>query len=492
MTDTGPEPGEITLAPCEPGKLTIDELRTLFLFEKLTDEQLTWIADHGCTMRAKAGSYVLREGDAAEKFFILLSGTIQLTRMVGQDEVETGRTEQRGVYMGATNAYLRDDGVQQQYMGSMRALDQSEFFVMEALDFGHMMREWFPMAVHLLEGLAMGMRSSQAAIGERQRLTALGALTAGLMHELNNPAAAASRATGSLRQRVAGMRHKLGMLAAGKVDPARLDALVELQEEVIERAAKAPVLTAMQTSDLEDELGEWMDEHHITGGWDIAPVFAQGGLDVECLTEIERKVGAPELLDQAVHWLGYALETEQLMSDIEDATSRVSSLVTAAKQYSQMDRAAHQWIDVHTGLDSTLVMLTHKIGDGIKVVKDYDRSLPQIPAHPAELNQVWTNLIDNAVQAMQGVGTLTVKTALYGNQLVVAIIDTGPGVPEELRKRVFEPFFTTKAVGEGTGLGLDISYRIVVNRHGGDIKLDSKPGDTRFIVRLPLSEPSST
>ncbi|MEV6637636.1 ATP-binding protein [Actinoplanes sp. NPDC051470] len=491
MTDTGTDTGEITLEPCEPGKLTNDQLRTLFLFEKLTDEQLTWIRDHGCTMRAKAGSYVLREGDPAEKFFILLSGTIQLTRMVGQDEVETNRTEQRGVYMGATNAYLRDDGVQQQYMGSMRALDESEFFVMEAADFGHMMREWFPMAVHLLEGLAMGMRNSQAAVGERQRLTALGALTAGLMHELNNPAAAASRATGSLRQRVAGMRHKLGMLAAGKVDPARLDALVELQEEVIERAAKAPVLSAMQTSDLEDELGEWMDEHHITGGWDIAPVFAQGGLDVECLTEIERKVGAPELLDQAVHWLGYALETEQLMSDIEDATSRVSSLVTAAKQYSQMDRAAHQWIDVHSGLDSTLVMLTHKIGDGITVVKDYDRSLPQIPAHPAELNQVWTNLIDNAVQAMQGVGTLTIKTYLVGNQLVVSIGDSGPGVPEELRKRVFEPFFTTKPVGEGTGLGLDISYRIVVNRHGGDIKLQSEPGDTRFLVRLPLSEPSS-
>ncbi|MFG1603867.1 ATP-binding protein [Actinoplanes sp. NPDC049265] len=489
MTDT--DSREISLEPCEPGKLTIDELRTLFLFEKLTDEQLTWIADHGCTMRAKAGSYVLREGDPAEKFFILLSGTIQLTRLVGQDEVETNRTEQRGVYMGATNAYLRDDGVERKYMGSMRALDQCEFYVIEAEDFGHMMREWFPMAVHLLEGLAIGMRNQQVAIGERQRLTALGALTAGLMHELNNPAAAASRATGSLRQRVAGMRHKLGMLAAGKVDPARLDALVELQEEVIERAAKAPALTAMQAADLEDELGEWMDEHRITGGWDIAPVFAQGGLDVECLTMIEQKVGAPELLDQAVHWLGYALETEQLMSDIEDATSRVSSLVTAAKQYSQMDRAAHQWIDVHQGLDSTLVMLTHKIGDGVTVVKDYDRSLPQIPAHPAELNQVWTNLIDNAVQAMHGAGTLTVKTYLKGNQLCVSIGDTGPGVPEELRKRVFEPFFTTKPVGEGTGLGLDISYRIVVNRHGGDIKLQSAPGDTRFIVRLPLSEPSS-
>jgi signal transduction histidine kinase len=286
------------------------------------------------------------------------------------------------------------------------------------------------------------------------------------------------------------MRHKLGMLAHGKVPPGQLDALVELQEEVIERAAKAPSLTAMQAADREDELGDWMEEHGVTGSWDLAPVFAHAGLDLDCLRDIEHKVD-PGLFDQATHWLGYALETEQLMTDIEDATSRVSNLVNAAKQYSQMDRAAHQWIDVHVGLDSTLVMLNHKVGDGIKVVKQYDRELPQIPAHPAELNQVWTNLIDNAVQAMNGAGTLTIRTFRDHDVLVVSIGDTGPGVPPELRKRVFEPFFTTKAVGEGTGLGLDISYRIVVNGHGGDIRLQSQPGDTRFEVRLPLTEQSS-
>jgi len=486
-----PDTEVISLEPCEPGKLTPAELKTLFLFEKLSPEQLEWISAHGCTLHAKAGSLVLREGDPADQFFVLLSGTIALTRRIGQDDVQTNRTEQRGVYMGATQAYIRDEGVERKYMATMRALDDSDFFVLSAAEFGWMMREWFPMAIHLLEGLALGMRSTQAAISERQRLMALGALSAGLMHELNNPAAAASRATAALRQRVAGMRHKLGMLAAGKVPADRLDALVELQDEVIERAAKAPVLTAMQAADREDELGEWMDEHNVTGGWDIAPVFAQGGIDVDCLADIEAKVASPGLLDQAIHWIGYALETEQLMTDIEDATGRVSTLVSAAKQYSQLDRAAHQWIDVHTGLDSTLVMLTHKIGQGIKVVKDYDRSIPEVPAHPAELNQVWTNLIDNAVQAMSGAGTLTIKTWAHDGFVYVSVGDTGPGVPEELRKRVFEPFFTTKPVGEGTGLGLDISYRIVVNGHGGDIVLNSKPGDTTFTVSLPVSEPAS-
>jgi signal transduction histidine kinase len=484
------DPEVVQLQPCEPGRLTPDELRTLFLFEKLSDEHLAWISEHGCTMRVPAGGLVVREGDPAEDFFVLLSGTVALSRRIGQDEVQTTRTEQRGVYMGATQAYLRDDGIPRKYLASMRALDDSEFFMLSAADFGWMMREWFPMAIHLLEGLALGMRDRQAAISERQRLAALGALSAGLMHELNNPAAAASRATSALRQRVAGMRHKLGMLAAGKVPPAQLDALVELQDDVIERAAKAPTLTAMQAADREDELGAWMEERGLAGAWDVAPVFAQAGLDVDCLNQIKDRV-EPELLDQAVHWIGYALETEQLMTDIEDATSRVSSLVSTAKQYSQMDRAAHQWIDVHTGLDSTLVMLNHKIGTGVTVVKDYDRTLPQIPAHPAELNQVWTNLIDNAVQAMNGAGTLTISTYRDDDHVVVSIGDTGPGVSKELRKRIFEPFFTTKPVGEGTGLGLDISYRIVVNGHGGDITVTSEPGDTKFQVRLPVREAPS-
>ncbi|MEN3308178.1 MAG: hypothetical protein V7603_4380, partial [Micromonosporaceae bacterium] len=219
-------------------------------------------------------------------------------------------------------------------------------------------------------------------------------------------------------------------------------------------------------------------------------IFVTAGLDVECLEDVAAKVDPP-LLDTSLRWIAYALETEQLMTDIEDASARISALVAAAKQYSQLDRAPHQWIDVHDGLDSTLIMLSSKIGKGVRVVKEYDRTLPQIPAYPAELNQVWTNLIDNAVQAMAGQGTLTVRTARDGDRVTVSVCDTGPGVPAELRQRVFEPFFTTKAVGEGTGLGLDISHRIVVNRHGGDLSLVSSPGDTRFQVRLPLVEQPS-
>jgi signal transduction histidine kinase len=215
-------------------------------------------------------------------------------------------------------------------------------------------------------------------------------------------------------------------------------------------------------------------------------------VDTDWLDEVAESVPATLLAD-ALHWVTYALETEQLMLEIEDSTHRISALVGAAKQYSQLDRAAHQDIDVRDGLNSTLIMLKHKIHESGKItlVKDYDESLPMIPAHPAELNQVWTNLIDNAIHAMPDGGTLTIRTSQDDGWVLVEICDTGIGIPEEMQQKIFEPFFTTKPVGEGTGLGLDICYRVITQRHGGDLRVKSHPGDTRFQVRLPLTEPPS-
>jgi len=262
--------------------------------------------------------------------------------------------------------------------------------------------------------------------------------------------------------------------------------LTELQEAAVERAAKAAALSALEATDREDELADWLDDHGIVGGFDLAPVFVAAGLDTSWAEEVAEAV-APEHLEGAMRWLGYTVETENLMREIEDSTGRISTLVGAAKQYSQMDRAPYQMTDVHEGLESTLVMLTHKIGDGVQVVRDFDRTLPRIPAFAGELNQVWTNLIDNAVSAMGGQGTLTVRTWRDRDNVVVDIGDTGPGIPRHIRERIFEPFFTTKPVGEGTGLGLDISWRIAVQRHGGDIRVKSRPGDTRFQVCLPIT-----
>jgi signal transduction histidine kinase len=465
--------------PCSP-----EELKTLFLFEHLTDEQLERLCQEGHVEVIEPGP-VFAEGDPATCFYVLIEGSLVLSKLSGGEDLVISRTSQRGVYAGAWQAYLRDR-VPQVYPSSMRVTESSRFFVLDADCFAEIVSEWFPMALHLLEGLFFGSRNTKQIVEQRERLLALGSLSAGLTHELNNPAAAAVRATATLRDRVAHMRQKLKMIANGSLDPDSLTSLVGLQEEAVELVAKAPTLSPLEASDREDELGDWFDDHGIGGGWDIAPTFVQAGLDVAWLDKVVATVDDSELLEGAIRWLNYTVETELLMNEIADSTTRVSTLVGAAKQYSQMDRAPYQTVDIRELLDSTLVMLARKIGDDISVVKDYDPSVPPIPAYAAELNQVWTNLIDNAVQAMAGGGTLTVRTRRDHDQVLIDVCDTGPGVPEDIQSRIFEPFFTTKPVGEGTGLGLDISWRIVVKKHRGDLSVQSVPGDTRFTVRLPI------
>ena len=465
--------------PCDPA-----ELHSLFLFEKLAPEQLDKLCRVGRVETAQAGP-VYTEGEAATCFYVLLEGTVVMSRRVGADDVEVNRTSQRGVYAGAFQAYL-GDRVPQLYTNSVRVTEKSRFFVLSADDFAGIMQEWFPMAVHLLEGLFLGNQTFQQVVSQRERLLALGSLSAGLTHELNNPAAAALRATSALRERVAGMRHKLKILAGGPYRQADLDTLVSVQERAAEKVVKAETLSPMDASDREDGVADWLDAHGIAGGWDLAPAFVQAGLDEEWLDQVAAAVDGA-VLESAVRWLNYTVETELLMNEIEDSTTRISGLVNAARQYSQLDRAPFQVVDVHELLDSTLQMLGAKIGPTVKVVKDFDHTLPKIPAYPGELNQVWTNLIDNAVSAMDGAGTLTVRTSQDRGKLVVEFRDTGPGVPPEITQRIFEPFFTTKPVGQGTGLGLDISWRIVVNKHHGDLEVESEPGDTRFRVRLPLT-----
>ena len=243
-----------------------------------------------------------------------------------------------------------------------------------------------------------------------------------------------------------------------------------------------------RSSDREDELGGWLEDHGVAGGWDLTPPLVAANVDAAWLEQVAAIVPA-QLLPHAVRVVAVTCEAESLLEELADAAGRISKLIGAAKQYTQMDRSPLQLVDVHDGLESTLTMLTHKLGTGIEVVRDYDRSLPNLPAYAGELNQVWTNLIHNAIDAMDGHGTLTVRTRHDGDHVLVEIGDTGPGIPEPIRDRIFEPFYTTKPVGKGTGLGLDISWRIVVQRHHGDLRVTSTPGDTRFQVLLPTSGP---
>jgi signal transduction histidine kinase len=474
-------------ARCQP-----EELRSLFLFEALTDEQLAVLCSNGHIQHYEPGPLCV-EGEPATCFYVLVEGELAMSKLSAGQDIETNRTSQRGVYCGAWRAFTGRP--QQSHDASVHVTKPSQFFVMDAPVFARFMKDQFPMAVHLLDGIAVGTDRTRRIIDNREKLLALGRLSAGLTHQLNNPAAATARAAAELRDRIAGMRGKLVMLADGTVTPEALSALVRLQQQVADQVAKSTsqLLSPMQTADLEDAVGEWLDEHGVKDGWDIAPAFVEGGIDTDWLEKVSAATDdlASTTLDEAIRWLHYTIESEQLMNQIGEASKRISALVADAKQYSQMDRAPFQVADLHELLRSTLVIFADRFGkDGkaITVVKDFDRSLPEIPCYPGDLNQVWTNIIDNAIAAMrEHGGTLTLRTARDGDKMVrIEICDTGPGIPENVREHIFEPFFTTKPFGEGTGLGLDLAFNIVVKKHRGDLRVESVPGDTRFIVLLPL------
>jgi signal transduction histidine kinase len=468
-------------------RLGPDALRELFLFEKLSDEQLAWLAERGEVRSYPAGVTVYAAGEPATTLFVLLDGTLSMTVRAGNAEVETLRTDYRGAYAGAFFAYL-DVPSARSYTASVRAVTGCRFWELPAADFGWAMREWFPMATHMLEGFAIQGSATQELVSTRERLVALGTVTAGLTHELNNPATAAARATATLHQRLDGLWDDLTALTRGELAADRLATLVDQVRQAVGHRAELPPLSPLQASDREDELGDWLEEHGVADAWNLAPPLVAAGIDVDRLEQVADGVPA-QLLPRAVGTLAAACEAASLVDEVVEATGRITNLIGVAKQYSQMDRSPLQHLDVHEGLESTLTMLGRRLGEGIEVVRDYDRSLPKLSAYEGELNQVWTNLINNAVDAMDGRGTLAVRTRLDGDRVLVEIGDTGPGIPEAVAAHIFEPFYTTKPVGKGTGLGLDICWRIVVQRHGGDLKFTSTPGDTRFQVLLPTSGP---
>lgn len=464
-----------------------EELRGLFLFESLDEQKLGWLSECGTVEEFPANGVICAQGDAAEFLYVLLDGEIVMTQTVRGHAVEVSRTSRPGTYGGAVQAYLGDK-IEQKYQHTLRAAAPARVFRLPARKFSKAVRKWFPMGAHLLEGIFFGMSNARRIVDQRERLTALGTLTAGLTHELNNPAAAAARASAELGDRLLASQRTLADLAAQGVDCSHLSALVSLRPAL--PAPPGGRRSPLEVSDAEDELGDWLEDHGVGEAWDLAPRLVSAGIGIEQAEDVAGAAG--EHLPAAMRWLAEVLEVAQLQAEISDAMGRITALLDSARQYSQLDRAAYQRADLRELLDSTLTMLKRKFGPDVTVKVDYDESLPPVPVYAAELNQVWTNLIVNALQAMDGSGTLTVRTARENDHALVEIGDTGTGIPEENLDRIFTPFFTTKPVGEGTGLGLDISWRIVVGRHGGDLQVvSSLPGDTRFQVLLPLTEPDT-
>lgn len=458
--------------------MRVEDLRTLSLFDGLGDSQLAELVRVSSVTIAQPEEELWREGQPADTWWVLLEGSVTLLKRVGNDQSPVGTMRVPGQWAGGFAAW-DPNGL---CFATGRAAEESRLLTVPAAELARLGNDWFAFGVHFIRGLVDTVRRVESTARQREALVALGTLAAGLAHEINNPAAAATRAVDSLAGTSDSLVSALLRLATHGVSA---DQLARIQASRHEISARPSGEDPLEAADREDELSEWLADHGVDQEWLLAPALSAAGVTTAWCDELAAIVG-PAAVAPAVEWVAHSLTVDALLSEVKDATGRISALVGTVRSYSQLDRAAVQHIDVTEGLDSTLTMLAYKLGS-ITVERHYATGMPEIGAIPGELNQVWTNLIDNAVDAMDGVGTLRLSTRLdlLGN-VVVEIADSGPGMPPEVQARAFEPFYTTKDVGKGTGLGLDISRRIIVERHSGDISIESTPGQTVMRVMLPV------
>jgi signal transduction histidine kinase len=458
--------------------MRVDNLRPLSIFDGLSDDQLAELVEGGTEVRVEPGVDLFREGERADFWWLLVDGAIDLIRHVGREDTVVARMDVPGRWAGGFRAW-DEHGV---YLATGRGVTAGRVLRVPAEVLRELSNSWFPFGGHLIQGLYHTARSVESTARQRESLVTLGRLAAGLAHEINNPASAATRAADALQTACAALLSSVGRLARNELSAEQFAALDALRREIEPQAADPDPLVR---ADREQALSSWLARHGIEREWTIALPLAAAGVDLNWCARAATVLQGSALMP-GLEWVASTFSVATLLGEVKESTRRISELVASVRSYSQMDRASMQHIDVADGLDSTLAMLGHKLRDGIAVVREYSADVPRIDAYAGELNQVWTNLIDNAVDAMEGTGTLRVATRLEGNNVVVEIGDTGPGMPPHVADRAFEAFYTTKDVGKGTGLGLDIARRIVVERHGGTITIDSRAGATVLQVRLPI------
>lgn len=455
-----------------------DELRRLPVFSNFSDEQLACLRDAGQPLTLEQGELLFSEGEPAQGLFVLLEGTLEISKTIGGQKVILSNAG-AGVFVGEISLLTdapHNATARMLTPGCVLKFDVSLFDDLKAS----------PVAALLLSTMADRLRATESIVQQHEKLSSLGRMSAGLAHELNNPASASLRAAKQLPETLSTLQSLVFRLNDLNLSREQFQYLAVLQDTLMRRAASPKVMDTLEQSDREQELADWMDVQGIEAGWRIAPVLVQADVTTDELDALYEKLG-DGALNEALTWLEGMLMVIGLVRMIDTSTTQIADLVKAIKAYSYMDQGAIQEIDLHEGLENTLTMLRHKLRN-VTVTREYDHSIPKVTAYGGELNQVWTNLIDNAVDAMGGTGTLQVRTSHDADSVRVEIIDNGPGIPPDVQARMFEPFFTTKEIGKGTGLGLDISRRIIVDHHRGKIAVESEPGNTRFIITLPLRQ----
>jgi signal transduction histidine kinase len=460
--------------------VTLEELRSVDLFEDLDDEELMeWVL--AARLRPmEAGDVISEQGEEPRGLHLLLEGEAQ-TLIVGDGRTEPVGTQHAPTWMGAIAVLTgRPSPVR------MQARTACRLALVEPEDFRRLALAQPSINRRVIRQVAPVTGRITAIEANRERLASLGTMAAGLAHELNNPAAAARRAAAQLTEALDAIDSALRSFVEAGIERADAERLVRLQQEAVERAAAATALDALDASDAEEALLARLEALGVEEPWRLAEPLAAAGVDQEWLDRVAALAGSAT--DAALRWVAATLTAGRLAGELCESTERMSALVGAVKSYSYMDRGDLVEVDLHEGLETTLTVLGYKLKrTTIELVRDYDRALPKLTVHGSELNQVWTNLLDNAIDALGERGTITIATRADGGCAVVEIGDDGPGVPDELATRIFDPFFTTKDVGRGTGLGLATARRIVVERHDGSLTLESRPGRTVFRVRLPFA-----
>jgi len=454
------------------------QLKSVPALSDLADNDLEWLAARMDLVHYNPGDIIAAEGSPADRMFVILEGETR-----GQREQATGdgRTySARAPHITGMLPYSRLT----QIPLTMRAMTAATIALLPASHFPEMLERLPALGPKLVGVLADRIRETTRTDQQREKLTALGKLSAGIAHELNNPAAAVRNAAISLQQVVKALR-TAGLHLDTRGLPAEDRVFLANIECDWKKSHPTTALDSLERSDREEAIGDWLESRDVPDARRLAPDLVDSGCDLETLRSLSARFDG-ETLGDVITRLTASFTLNRLVEQIESGTSRIADLVRAIKQYSYMDQAPEQEIDVHEGLENTLLMLHYRLKHGIEIAREYDRSIPRICARGSELNQVWTNLIDNAIDAMDGHGKLLVRTEAEFNRVLVEIRDSGPGIPPEIRDRIFEPFFTTKPVGDGTGLGLDTVYRIV-QKHRGQVRVDSEPGRTSFQVLLPFA-----
>jgi signal transduction histidine kinase len=459
----------------------LDDLRKIEVFADLSPDQLTWLAENFEERRFQPGEVMAREGEPLDYLIVILEGEMRIQRGSGGDELVF-----RG-FAGQVTGLLPYSRLTH-YGGTSRAVLPTRIVGLHRRLFPEMLQRMPLLGQRLVSIMADRIRETTRIETQRDKLMALGKLSAGLAHELNNPAAAAQRATASLREALETVRDASIRLARHALSQDQREMIIHFEKEAGQYAPTVPADPLAQ-SDREERITTWLEGRHTPEAWRIAPALADMGVDVPKLEGLAGHVGDEVVCDALIRSASI-FNIARLISEIEISTKRISHLVQAIKEYSYMDQASMQYVDLHQGLENTLTILHHRIKGGINVIREYDDNLPKICAYGGELNQIWTNLISNAIEAMQGKGELRVRTARELDRVLVEIGDNGPGIPAAVLPHIFDPFFTTKGVGEGTGLGLDTVSRIIRNHHG-EIRVSSHQGDTRFQVYLPVTQPKA-